>query len=139
MSHVEPSSAQQSSRRARLRSNIRRAAIVGSAVVCLAALGVRSDARLHADGPQTSWVMHWLAPVRETAGLMNAVDPTASWSDSAIDAASLLVLGLSLIGGGRIIRRLRRNAARHPELADQAAASRAPMASSQVGPRRMAR
>ena len=127
------------SQRTCARAHIRRAAIVGSAVICLAALGARSDARFDGNGPPASWLMSGLTPVRWTAGLMNLGDPVASLSDSARDTASLLVLGVSLIGGGRIIRRLRQKAAQHPEQAGCSTPSRSPVASTQVGPRRVAR
>jgi len=83
--------------------------------------------------------MSWLSPVHGTARLMNALESVASMSDAAVDAASLLVLGLSLVGGGRIIRRLRQRATHQPGSASSEKPSRSPVASTQVGPRRMAR
>ena len=127
------------SRRTRLQSCVRRAAIGAAALICLAAVGGRADAGIGPDGPQSSWVMNWLAPVQGTTRLLNTFEAMSSWSDASVDAVSLFVLGLSLVGGGRVIRRLRLRAAHHPRSADCAKASRSPMAAEQIGPRRLAR
>jgi len=120
-------------------SRLRRAAILGSAFICLAAVGMRSDLGPRGDGPGSPWVTNWLAPVHGTARLMHALESVESMSDAAIDAASLLVLGLSLVGGGRIIRRLRLRATEQPWTAVGEKPSRSPVASMHVGPRRIAR
>lgn len=107
----------------RSRSRLRKAAIIGSAVICLAASGVRSDGRLGNDGPR----------------LMTPLEAVASMSDTSIDVASLVVLGLSLIGGGRMIRRVRQRAAHRDEAAWQGKPSRAPIAATHIGSWRVAR
>ena len=120
-------------------SSVRRTAILCSALICLAAVGMHSDLGPRRDGPGPLWVMNWLWPAHGTARLMNAFESAAPMSDAAIDAASLLVLGLSLIGGGRIIRRLRQRATQRPGSAHGEKPSRSPVASTHVGPRRIAR
>jgi hypothetical protein len=83
--------------------------------------------------------MNWLAPIHGTARLMNTFDALASMPDASTEAASLLVLGLSLVGGGRIIRRLTQRATPQPRAARCVQPRRAPVASAHVGPRRIAR
>jgi len=139
MSHAQDRTVPEPSRRARQRSSVRTAAIAGSAVICFVAFGLQSDAPLYARGPQTPWVMNWLAPAHGTAGLTAMGDLVASRSEGGNDAASLLVLGVSLIGGGRIIRRVRKKAAQDPDAALRTARSRPPVAAMPIGPRRIAR
>jgi hypothetical protein len=83
--------------------------------------------------------MNWLAPIHGAARLMHTFDALASMSDASTETASLLVLGLSLVGGGRIIRRLTQRATPQRKAARCERPSRAPEASAHVGPRRMAR
>ncbi len=108
---------------ARSASRFRRAAIIGSAVICLAALGMRGDGRLGTDGPR----------------LMKPIEAAASMSDTSIDVVSLVVLGLSLIGGGRMIRRARQRAAQRSGASGQGTPSRAPIAATNIRSRRVAR
>jgi len=139
MPHMPRNPTSGMSRRTRFWSSVRRAAILCSALVCLAAVGMRSDLEPRRDGTRSPRVMNWLWPAHGTARLMNALESVASTSDAAIDAASLLVLGLSLVGGGRIIRRLRQRPTQQPESANCEKPDRSPVASTHVGPRRIAR
>ena len=139
MSHTPPTPTSEVSGRTRSWSSLRRAAILGSALICLAAVGMRSDIGPRSDGPWSPWVMNWLAPIHRAAPLMHTLDALASMPDASTEAASLLVLGLSLVGGGRIIRRLTQRATPQPTAARCEKPSRAPVASAHVGPRRIAR
>jgi len=100
---------------------------------------MRSDIGPRSDVFWSPWVMNWLAPIHGATRLMNTLDALASMPDASTEAASLLVLGLSLVGGGRIIRRLTQRVTPQPKATRCEKPSRAPVAFAHVGPRRIAR
>jgi hypothetical protein len=134
MTHEQCRTHPRTARGTRPWARVRRFAIIGAAAVCLAAGGLRSDT-----APQSSWLTDWIAPVAGTVQLATAIEPLEAMSEASIDLASLLVLGLSLIGGGHLLRRQYRWPARHAEAPGRVMPSRAPVAAAEIGPRRLAR
>lgn len=110
--------------------------VLGSVVLCLAAVGMRQGAAAAIGEPLTAWVTTWAAPMASLPG-MSAL---GTWSEASLDALSLLVLGASLLGGGRIIRRLRQRSAAGAASDSSSRPTRAPLADVEaIRPRRAAR
>jgi hypothetical protein len=139
MSHTQRKPTPGTTERTRSRPRSRPAVILGSTLICLAALGMRADPGLPGAWLRSVRVPTWLASAHGTAPLKNALESVASMSDAAIDSASLLVLGLSLVGGGRMIRRVGQQLTQRPGSVDGGSRSRPPALSTYVGPRRIAR
>jgi hypothetical protein len=90
-------------------------------------------------GISPAGVASGIVPIRETERLLTSTGPASSTSEMLVDFASLLGLGLSLLGGGHAIGRIRQRAKRRAEPAQPVALSRAPIASTHRISRHVAR
>ena len=122
------------------KSRARRVLVVGVTLVSLAFIGMRGGDWWSA-GPAIprAGAASGVAPVQETGRLLTSTGPAGSTSEMLVDFASLLVLGLSLLGGGHAIGRIRQRAKRRTEPAQPVALSRSPIASTHKISRHVAR